>query len=467
MKILKTKDLNINDTLPEIKDTLLYRIYLAIGTIGLPTILFGIISSYKLEVSKIGIWSALAFIPSLIVLMNYRKFSYVLKSNLLIATLVLIGIINLYGGAIFGASLTILLTSIGLSTLLLDKKTIYFWVLTSSGVIFIFGLLFLTGTIELNVDYIQSSKTFSSWATAILLYLWLGGLFAVSFNYLFKRLNNKIKLIHQNEQELEKKNADLLILLEEKEKNSKELLKAKLKAEESNKLKTEFLHNMSHEVRTPLNGVVGFSRLLKKEGLTKQKREYFTEIIINNGLKLQKIIDDIVELSLLNTKQHYPELSEININEFLTELHSIFSLKISEDVKLVLATKNSNKDLKIVSDHHKLTKIFGNIIENAIKFTKEGTIEIGYFESTDSTTIYVKDTGIGISDKDKAIIFDRFSQANSSISDVYGGLGLGLCIAKENTNLVDGNISLDSEVGKGTTFYVELPKNHKTNISKN
>ena len=466
MKLLKEKSTNINDTIPEIKETLLYRIYLAIGTIGLPTILFGIISSIELEVSKIGIWSALAFLPSLIVLLKYRNFSYVLKSNLLIATLVLIGIINLYGGALFGASPTILLTAIGLSTLLLEKRATYFWISTVLGVLIIFSILFLTEVLILNVDYIQSSKTFSSWATAILLYLWLGGLFAVSFSYLFKRLNIKINLIHKNEQELQIKNENLLKLLEEKKQSAKELLKAKLKAEESNKLKTEFLHNMSHEVRTPLNGIVGFSQLLNKEGLSEQKRKDFTKIIINSSSKLQKIIDDIVELSILNTKQHYPELNEININDFLTELHSIFSLKISEDVKLVLATKNSNKDLKIVSDHHKLTKIFGNIIENAIKFTKEGTIEIGYLESTDNVTIYVKDTGIGISDKNKTIIFDRFSQADSNISNVYGGLGLGLCIAKENTHIVGGKISLDSEEGKGSTFYVELPRKLKTDIPK-
>ncbi|MDD2387130.1 MAG: ATP-binding protein [Bacteroidales bacterium] len=466
MKLLKEKSTNINDTIPEIKETLLYRIYLAIGTIGLPTILFGIISSIELEVSKIGIWSALAFLPSLIVLLKYRNFSYVLKSNLLIATLVLIGIINLYGGALFGASPTILLTAIGLSTLLLEKRATYFWISTVLGVLIIFSILFLTEVLILNVDYIQSSKTFSSWATAILLYLWLGGLFAVSFSYLFKRLNIKINLIHKNEQELQIKNENLLKLLEEKKQSAKELLKAKLKAEESNKLKTEFLHNMSHEVRTPLNGIVGFSQLLNKEGLSEQKRKDFTKIIINSSSKLQKIIDDIVELSILNTKQHYPELSEININEFLTELHSIFSLKMSEGLKLVFKTKNSNKNLKIVSDHHKLTKIFGNIIENAIKFTKKGSIEIGYLESTDNVTIYVKDTGIGIADKSKSIIFDRFSQADSNITNVYGGLGLGLCIAKENTHIVGGKISLDSEEGKGSTFYVELPRKLKTDIPK-
>ena len=466
MKLLKEKSTNINDTIPEIKETLLYRIYLAIGTIGLPTILFGIISSIELEVSKIGIWSALAFLPSLIVLLKYRNFSYVLKSNLLIATLVLIGIINLYGGALFGASPTILLTAIGLSTLLLEKRATYFWISTVLGVLIIFSILFLTEVLILNVDYIQSSKTFSSWATAILLYLWLGGLFAVSFSYLFKRLNIKINLIHKNEQELQIKNENILKLLEEKKQSAKELLKAKLKAEESNKLKTEFLHNMSHEVRTPLNGIVGFSQLLNKEGLSEQKRKDFTKIIINSSSKLQKIIDDIVELSILNTKQHYPELSEININEFLTELHSIFSLKMSEGLKLVFKTKNSNKNLKIVSDHHKLTKIFGNIIENAIKFTKKGSIEIGYLESTDNVTIYVKDTGIGIADKSKSIIFDRFSQADSNITNVYGGLGLGLCIAKENTHIVGGKISLDSEEGKGSTFYVELPRKLKTDIPK-
>jgi signal transduction histidine kinase len=127
-------------------------------------------------------------------------------------------------------------------------------------------------------------------------------------------------------------------------------------------------------------------------------------------------------------------------------------------VSLVLKSENLPAKLVIKSDIHILTKIFGNIIENAIKFTEKGYIEIGFTETQKSLTIYVKDTGIGIPEDKKERIFERFAQADSEISDKYGGLGLGLSIAKENTKILGGKISVDSTFGNGTCFYVELPK---------
>lgn len=460
MKILKENDININDTVPEIKDALLYRVYLAIGVIGIPTIFLGVVSSAQLEHNTLGIWNALTFLPSLIVLLKYRKFPYAFKSNLLIGTLVAIGAINLYVGAIFGASLIILLTAIGLSTLLFEKKTTYFWVFTASVVLIIFSVLFITGVLKLDVDYIRSSVTISSWATAIFLFFWLGGLFAISFNFLFRKLNNKINLIHKNEQELERKNENLLELLKEKEQNAKELLKAKLKAEESNQLKMEFLHNMSHEVRTPLNGIMGFSKLLKKEDLSFEKRVQFADIIVNSSEKLQKVIDDILEISFLETKQISISAKLFNVYEFLNDLYLVFLVVGKKGIELKMNCPDENLNIK--TDQHKVHKILSNLIENALKFTENGYVEFGFSDvKNGKICLYVKDTGIGISEENLEKIFNRFTQEHDNISSKFGGLGLGLSIAKENALLLGGNIRVVSDKNSGTVFYVEIPTDFK------
>lgn len=237
-----------------------------------------------------------------------------------------------------------------------------------------------------------------------------------------------------------------------------ELIKAKEKAEESDRLKTEFINNMSHEIRTPMNGILGFSDFLKKENLSDRKRNYYISIIQNSGYQLMRVIDDILEISKLGTKQVKVSEQEICLNDLLLELFSIFDIKAKEN-KTPLYLKNglSNKNSIILTDDIKLNKILSNLIENALKFTREGYIEFGYKLKNNLLEIYVKDTGIGIAKNKQKIIFERFSQEEKELSGNFGGLGLGLSIAKENTELLGGKISLKSEKGKGAIFFVSIP----------
>ena len=252
----------------------------------------------------------------------------------------------------------------------------------------------------------------------------------------------------------------------------KELIKAKNKAEESDRLKTQFFNNMSHEIRTPMNGILGFAELLNKPDLTDEKRGYFINIIQNSGAQLLKIIDDILEISQLETKQIQVKPTEVCLNDLFLELFSIFDIKAKENKTPLYLKKNlSDKESTISTDPAKLHKIISNLLENALKFTNKGHIEFGYnFIKTEHVPyieIFVKDTGIGISKEKFNVIFERFSQEEIEISQKAGGLGLGLSIAKENTELLDGMISLESEKGIGTTFYVKIPyrSNYQNKIS--
>ena len=237
-----------------------------------------------------------------------------------------------------------------------------------------------------------------------------------------------------------------------------ELKKAKEKAEESDRLKTEFINNMSHEIRTPMNGILGFSSLLNKENLSVKKRKHYVSIIQNSGNQLMRIIDDILEISKLGTKQIKLFEQEICLNDFLLEQFSIFDIKAKENKTPLYFKKGlSDKESIILTDETKLNKILNNLLENALKFTNEGFIEFGYQLKNQELEFYVKDTGIGIALDKHETIFDRFSQEEKELSKNVGGLGLGLSIAKENAELLGGEITLKSEKGKGATFIVAIP----------
>ncbi|MFK5877861.1 MAG: PAS domain S-box protein [Flavobacteriaceae bacterium] len=254
----------------------------------------------------------------------------------------------------------------------------------------------------------------------------------------------------------------------ERKEIEKELISSKEKAEESNRLKTEFLHNMSHEIRTPMNGILGFTQLLDDAYLTDKKRTHFVNIIQNSGRELLHIIDDILEISKLETKQVSVVESEVCINDTFFELFSIFDLKAKEQgISLYFKKGLLDAESTIYTDKVKLNKILSNLLENALKFTTRGYVAFGYNLKKNNTLleIYVKDTGIGIEPEKQKIIFERFSQAEKKISRKAGGLGLGLSIAKENAELLDGEISVESKMMDGATFTVTIP--YKPVVKKN
>ena len=250
-------------------------------------------------------------------------------------------------------------------------------------------------------------------------------------------------------------------------KTENELIIAKEKAEESNRLKTAFLNNMSHEIRTPMNGILGFSELLNNENLSPVKRNYFVSIIQNSGKQLLQVIDDILEISRLGTKQVKVLESKVCLNDLLLELFSIFDLKAKENgVPLYVKNQLSDCESTIYTDKGKLQKIISNLLENALKFTNKGNITFGYQLVDNQLEIFVRDTGIGIKPEKIDIIFERFSQEEKDLSRNASGLGLGLSIAKENTELLGGEISVESTKWEGSTFWVKIPYKRVKNPNK-
>jgi PAS domain S-box-containing protein len=246
--------------------------------------------------------------------------------------------------------------------------------------------------------------------------------------------------------------------ISERKLGENELKLAKEKAEESDRLKTEFLHNMSHEIRTPMNGILGFSNFLGDANLSNEKRNSYVKIIQNSGRQLLGIIDDILEISTLETKQVVVKEEKTGLNDLLFELFSIFDLKAKNaQISLYLEKGLSDEQSIVLTDRVKLHKVLSNLLENAIKFTSIGQINFGYELKDTKLEFFVRDTGIGIPENKVKIIFERFSQADKELSKNVGGLGLGLSIAKENVILLGGDLSVTSKVLEGSTFTFDIP----------
>jgi len=241
-----------------------------------------------------------------------------------------------------------------------------------------------------------------------------------------------------------------------------ELIRAKDKAEESDQLKSAFLSNMSHEIRTPMNGILGFSELLKEPNLTGETQQEYISIIEKSGQRMLNILNDIVSISKIESGLMEVNIQDTDINEQIDFIHSFFKLEIEgKGIRFLIKNSLKGKEAYIQSDSEKIYGILTNLIKNAIKFTKEGTIELGCRLRTDKESseleFYVKDTGIGIPKDRQKAIFDRFIQADVSGKMAYQGAGLGLSISKAYVVLLGGKIWTESKEGKGSVFYFTLP----------
>ena len=288
-----------------------------------------------------------------------------------------------------------------------------------------------------------------------------------SMDYLMV-VSSEITQRREAEEKLQIKNAELLKQNEKYEtlnaqlkKSNVELELAKQKAIESEKLKSSFLANLSHEIRTPLNAILGFSRLLKEdEGIDNNEKVSYLEHVEKGGQRLLRIITDIVDISKLDVHQLSIHNKECDINALIDNLHGQFSLQLNNKSISLISTKGlSDNKSKVATDATRLAQVLGNLIENAGKFTTNGHIEFGYQKEGEMLKFHVKDTGIGISEKDTAAIFERFRQIENEISGIDSGTGLGLSISKELVKLMKGDIWVESVLGAGSTFYFSIPYN--------
>ncbi len=239
------------------------------------------------------------------------------------------------------------------------------------------------------------------------------------------------------------------------------LRQAKEKAEESDRLKTVFLGNMSHEIRTPLNGILGFSELLRIKELTDEKKDKYIKLIMSNGDQLIRIIDDIVDISLIESNQLkiYPiDFSLSKLNAEIIEFFELYKSTIEKShVDLVTDLKIDTERDIIRSDPFRLKQVLMNIIRNGFKFTDKGYVKLGCYPSDKAIMYFVEDSGVGVEPGKKDIVFDQFRQGDESLSRKYSGTGLGLSISKGIIRKMGGKIWIDEEYTKGFRVCFTIP----------
>jgi PAS domain S-box-containing protein len=239
------------------------------------------------------------------------------------------------------------------------------------------------------------------------------------------------------------------------------LMEAKRKAEEGEKLKSYFFANMSHEIRTPMNAIIGFSDLLMQKNIDSEAKQYL-KYIINSGNILLNLIDDIIDIAKIEANQLKISYSFVKIFEIFEELYN-FALNRKEklkkkELKIILKYSENDKDIIIKTDAYRIKQILNNFISNAFKFTEKGSITLAYSITYDNKLVFfVKDTGSGIPKEKQKIIFQQFGQIDDDISRNRAGTGLGLFITDSIIQLMNGKIWLESQIDKGSTFFVELP----------
>lgn len=236
-------------------------------------------------------------------------------------------------------------------------------------------------------------------------------------------------------------------------------LQAKRKAEESDRLKTAFLNNLSHEIRTPLNAIIGFSDMMVNNNIPAEEKKEFSDIISRSSSQLLAMIDDILDVASIEAGEVTVREKRTEINPLLEHISNQFRFKAERNnVDINVTYLPVGAESELMTDETKLVQVLSNLTGNAVKFTKNGTVEISCLDDGRYFRFCISDTGIGIDPAYHEIIFERFRQASPEISLEYGGTGIGLSVAKSYVELLGGRIWVESEPGKGSTFCFTLPK---------
>lgn len=248
----------------------------------------------------------------------------------------------------------------------------------------------------------------------------------------------------------------------QKKKNEEELVKAKEKAEESDRLKTAFLQNMSHEIRTPMNAIVGFADLMELEIDDSEKLQYYTKVIKQRSNDLLDIINELLDIAKIESGQVNIKNEPVDINSLFSQLQNVYEeyqVQINKrHLKFFKKEVPKYINSTIQSDSGKLKQVLVNLIHNAFKFTNVGQVEYGFHSVTnDNIVFFVSDTGIGIPENMRGVIFERFRKSADELVYVQDGIGLGLAIVKGLIQILGGKIWVESELGVGSTFYFSIP----------
>ena len=408
----------------------------------LPSIIMSIINNLFI----VAFYDTVALLIILFILFS-NKLSLLLRKILLLANIYLLAIILLIFMGSKGPGLIFLLGASIFTSLIINSKAGYI----SVAINFVIYCLFAIG-ISLQIfdsQFFEDYPSSSSWIIIGINLLMVNAVVVISISILVGGLH---KTLIKGE-----------ILQKHLIKDGKELIKAKTRAEQSDKLKSAILENISHEIRTPMNAIIGFSNLLE-DAESEEKRNEFVNIINSNGDHLLRIVDDLIDISIIEAGILDIDNELFDVNELLDNILNAYGNNnkvLNYQIQLIVNKFKPYEKCNILSDEIRVEQIINNLLDNAFKFTHKGKIEFGYQiikenDGSDIIRFYVSDTGMGIPKEMHERIFDRFRQIDDSTKRVIDGTGIGLSISKSIIKLMNGKIWVESEPGKGSTFYFTL-----------
>ncbi len=405
----------------------------------------------------------IAYIPSVYVSIKEKIWSIVVVDSAVYGLIIFLGfsrrlspkskiIILLCTAYLLGTFLLVILGSEGagfiwlflfpvLAGLLLDMKAVLISNLITTITL---GLLIIPIALQKPEGIGLHGYSVMIWLVNMVNFIAINFLISISISLIISRLNESLMK--------EKKISGLLKQEQEK------LKMEKLHAEESDRLKSAFLANMSHEIRTPMNGILGFTELLRNPSIDGDKQNKYLNIIHESGERMLQILNDLIDISRIEADLIEFSIKRVHLNQLIIDIYRFFEPSAeAKNLNLSFATGLPDDHSIILTDGTKLTQIVSNLVSNALKFTETGFIEFGYILKEGDLEFYVRDSGIGIDKEMQDKIFERFLRVEENSNRSVAGAGLGLAISKAYIELMEGKIWMESESGKGSTFYLSLP----------
>jgi signal transduction histidine kinase len=445
LKYLSENRFQQSDGLPYWRERIFNGILLAIFVFGTLAIFPNLIAALNAGMYPIFFLDSLIFLTVLVVVF-VRKISLNVKVYILIFSFYLLGIFLLVTMGPFGPGLIWIVCCSVLIALMLNFKKTLFSIAFNFLIVLILALLIHFKVAD--TPFFSAYTTFS-WVAIGLNVIVISAVCSIPVSILIQGLEKTVNEEKELKQQLIEKNQQL----------SEEMVKAK----EADKLKSSFLANLSHEIRTPMNAIAGFSELtIMEENLPENIKKYAEQIFINSDY-LQSIINDIVDISLIEAGQIKIQEENFSLKQLMYEISifvdSMLLRKKKPDLEILFPIDDNLSDASVFSDKKHIKQILINFISNSLKYTNQGSIEIGYKSIDGKLVFHVRDSGMGIPESEKIKIFSRFSSVDHKNGLLIPGMGIGLSIAKGLSDALGGKIWFESEEDKGSCFYFLIPKN--------
>jgi len=433
----------------KIRNHIIDSIYLISGFIGMFAIYGTFIRSLKFGWEPFFLFHYFLFITVWLIYFFRHKISLHWKAFVFFTLFFILATsLNFVFGIASGSLNFVFITTIA--------TLIYGWKIGTASIILtllirsIISWCYLKGILHYSIDISTYINTKEANISAIIGGIVVASIILFSINKFNKWLIVSLKTVTGKVEELAQTNC--------------QLLEAKQKAEENDRLKSVFLANMSHEIRTPMNAIIGFSSLLSRTEFSDAKKAHYIKLIQERSYDLMKLIDDILDFSKIEANQMKIDRMEFELLPLMQEIYQYYDLRRQESeslqtVAFAFQFPDDLKNMTLSLDKQRVKQILNNLLDNAFKFTAKGKIELGcMLDQNSNIRFWVKDSGIGISKDKQSIIFERFRQVDEEeAAREYGGAGLGLSIVHGLVKLMHGNIWLESEPGQGSTFLISFP----------